>query len=407
MMSESTKSYSASNPFRPGMGLDPPYLADRGPELERFARYLAGFPSFPRNVRLTGLRGVGKTVLLYRCARLAERTGWVVIQRECSEHLRQERGFGLALVDDCRRAVEGAARFSTRAIAAFEATLQLLGGISVSLAGITVSLRRATRETTDLALEDRLFEALSAAAETVVAAGRSGIVLCYDEGQLLRDTRWLGQYPLSAFLSAVARCQRQGVPVMLLLGGLPTLTENLGLARSYSERMFQAEEIGALRPPEDLRAFTRPLLEAGREYQDQVAEAVRADTEGYPFYIQFYGALLWEATPWPDPVTTDVFRASRPQILAALDRAFFDARLARTSRGERSVLSAIAAGGSEATSLGDLRARMGASNRGVAQPIARLIDRGLVYRPARGQLAFSVPLFGDYLRRRGDLLEHR
>ncbi len=130
---------------------------------------------------------------------------------------------------------------------------------------------------------------------------------------------------------------------------------------------------------------------------------MRADTQGYPFGIQFYGALLWEATPSPEPITTDVFRATRPQILAALDRAFFDARLARTSRGERSVLSAIAMGGGEGASLGELRGRLHASNRGITQPIARLIDRGLVYRPARGQLAFSVPLFGDYLRRSGEV----
>jgi hypothetical protein len=107
-MIQPKRNHSATgiNPFRPGMGLDPPYLADRTSQLRRFDQYLTGFPDFPRNIRLTGLRGVGKTVLLQHYADLAEERGWVVVRRECSEHLQDESTFALALVADCRRAVE-------------------------------------------------------------------------------------------------------------------------------------------------------------------------------------------------------------------------------------------------------------------------------------------------------------
>ena len=94
------------NPYRPGMGLEPPYLADRQYQLLRFTRFLDGFPDFPRNVRVTGLRGVGKTVLLQRFAALAEDSGWVVVRRELGENLQDELAFGLALVEDCRQAIE-------------------------------------------------------------------------------------------------------------------------------------------------------------------------------------------------------------------------------------------------------------------------------------------------------------
>ena len=98
------------NPFRPGMGLEPPYLADRQYQLHRFARYLNGFPEFPRNVRVVGLRGVGKTVLLQRYAALAEESEWVVVRRELGTDLQDEAAFGLAVVDDCRVALDRVSR---------------------------------------------------------------------------------------------------------------------------------------------------------------------------------------------------------------------------------------------------------------------------------------------------------
>ena len=109
-------------PSQPGMGLEPPYLADRRDQLERFRQFLDGFPDFPRNLRLTGLGGVGKTVLLQRYAGVAVEHGWVVISGEWSERLRDERAFALALVADCRQAAEQTAR--TRRLKAAVAPLR-------------------------------------------------------------------------------------------------------------------------------------------------------------------------------------------------------------------------------------------------------------------------------------------
>src|SRR5260370_38714687 len=132
------------NPFRPGMGLDPPYLADRTPQLRRFDQYLAGFPDFPRNIRLTGLRGVGKTVLLQHYADLAEKRGWVVVRRECSEHLQDESTFALALVEDCRRAVEHSSRTGAmrmRSSTAARRALDMLGSLTISLEGWSLPMK--------------------------------------------------------------------------------------------------------------------------------------------------------------------------------------------------------------------------------------------------------------------------
>src|SRR6266571_2308728 len=322
MIASKSDHSEAANPFRPGMGLDPPYLADRAAQLERFTRYLAAFPAFPRNVRLTGLRGVGKTVLLQHYAAAAEARGWVVVRRECSEHLRSESTFALALVADCRTAVEHSSRalaLRQRSTTAARRALDLLGGLTVTLEGVTLAIKP----------------------------------------------------PASA--------ARQ-----------PEVLE---------DRMFQAELLDALRPPEDALAFVRPFESSDRGIDPEVVESVRDDTGGYPFHIQFFGASLWEACmPSPRIAYSDFVR-HRPAILRALDGAFFDARLARTSGLERRVLRAVAGSGENAA-LHVVRASLNLPNHRIQPVIADLEAKGLLYRPERGRLAFTVPLFGDYLRRR-------
>jgi hypothetical protein len=119
-----------------------------------------------------------------------------------------------------------------------------------------------------------------------------------------------------------------------------------------------------------------------------------------PWSRPYFGALLWEACSPSAPITIADFVRRRPTILRSLDSAFFDARLARTSGRERRVLRAIAAGG-ENTSLQAVRERLNLPNRRMQPVIAGLETKGLLYRPERGRLAFTVPLFGDYLRRGG------
>jgi hypothetical protein len=192
MQSKRNHSGAGINPFRPGMGLDPPYLADRTAQLARFDQYLTGFPVFPRNVRLTGLRGVGKTVLLQHYAALAEDRGWVVVRRECSEHLQSESTFALALVEDCRRAVEHSSRtgaLRVRSSTAARRALDLLGSLTISLEGVTLAVKPLTVAARQPGLlEDRLFQALELACEGAVEGRRPGVLLCYDEAHVLHDT---------------------------------------------------------------------------------------------------------------------------------------------------------------------------------------------------------------------------
>ena len=134
------------------------------------------------------------------------------------------------------------------------------------------------------------------------------------------------------------------------------------------------------------------------QWQCKFTDAIEPIGMRTPFHIQFFGALLWDAVPTLRTITLRDFQRQRPTILRALDHAFFDARLARTSGLERRVLGAVAAGG-EVASLQSVREGVNLPNRRMQPLIAELETKGLLYRPERGRLAFTVPLFGDYLRR--------
>jgi hypothetical protein len=186
--------------------------------------------------------------------------------------------------------------------------------------------------------------------------------------------------------------------VMLILCGLSPLLENLSRSKSYSERMFSIEELGNLRPPEDRAALVDPAARAGRRIEEEAVEAVLLDSAGYPFFLQVYGDALWLGSRG-ELITLADFRRLRPAILSGLDRGFFEARYLRASRNERGLLRRIAGEGESAT-VENLQRLSGLRNNQLQPLLRSLVDKGLVYRPRRGVVAFTAPLFGDFLRRR-------
>ena len=213
----------------------------------------------------------------------------------------------------------------------------------------------------------------------------------------MRERR--GELTLSALLAAVAAAQQRSVPVMLVLGGLPPLVENLARSKSYSERMFIPERLGNLRPPEDRAALVDPAVRHGRRFEDEVVDAVMEDSGGYPFFIQLYGDGLWNGSNGPT-ITMRDFRRLRPRILALLDEGFFESRYQRAGAVERRVLHAIADQGGESATVEMVQIRTGWSNSELQPRLAALVAKGLVYRPSRGRIAFTAPMFGAFLRRR-------
>jgi len=383
------------------MGTDPPYLGDRRSQLERFREYLDE-PGVPHNVLVTGLRGVGKTVLLNRYSDDAEATDWLIVDREWSEADTKPATFAQLILADLlhlARRLSLSERVKAAAGGLGKAALDLLGGLSVSYEGVEIGYQRGERRAAPRRLDDDLRQALSRVGELCATSDYAGCILRYDEFHVVEEKK--GWLTLSALLAAVAAVQQRGLPILLILCGLPPILENLARSKSYTERMFTLEHLGNLRPPEDRAAFSDPARALGRDYEEAAVAAVLRDTAGYPYFIQFYGDALWRGAPG-DTITLADYHRLRPDIQSVLDRSFFESRYLRTTARERTVLHAIARHQGEEASVREIQERTGLPNNVLQPTLWYLVRKGLVYRPTRGKVAFTAPLFGAYLRRRGD-----
>jgi hypothetical protein len=398
------------NPYSPGVGTRPPYLAGREQQLRRFERLLADYPEKRRNLRITGLRGVGKTVLLKEYERIARHHGWVVLRRDWSVRLCEETDFAIAIADYLREAVD-ALSLKAKIRNQVTAAMQTVGQIQVQLTeGVTVSVGPGAVGPVKSVLEDRLRIALTRVGALARTQGR-GVALLFDEAHSVYDRKHKRQYPLGALLSAIAAAQDDDddpLPVMLVLCGLPPLTGNIHAARSNAERLFRGEEIGNLplepQPPEDLSAAAQALVRPAKDitYTQGVAERIARDVDGYPYFLQWFGEALWEAADLDGTtaITAELYERERTAIQRDLDEEFFEPRYRDTRQADQSTLRLAASLGGERFTRADLAATTKRSTGALAQSLSRLIADNLLYRDDHAIYAYTAPMFGDFMRRR-------
>ncbi len=402
----------ARNPYQPGVGTTPPYLADREEQLQRFRGYLRDFPEKRRNVRLSGLRGVGKTVLLKEYRVAARERDWVVIRRDLTARLCHEQDFARAIADDLDTAIRA---FSTTAKlkAMLAGARAAVGEITVGLpGGVSVGVSPARPDSSSV-LEDRLGRALIRVGHLAAKANR-GVAFLYDEAHTMHDQPRRHQYPLGALLGAFVQAQDEEeppLPVMLVVSGLPPLVQNLQAARSHTERLFRVEELGNLsltparrdEPSPAALALIRPAADTGIRFERAVAERVAADVNGYPYFIQKYGEALWDAADAANlhAVDAKLYRSTRARIQDALDAEFFENRYLDAPRADQLTLRVAAALGGEQFEIAALAAQFQSRNANATQQsVNRLLKSNHIYRVSQGIYAYTAPLFGDFVRRK-------
>ncbi|MEX1156144.1 MAG: ATP-binding protein [Chloroflexota bacterium] len=381
------------NPFRPGNGVPPPYLAGRDRLLDTFEDWLLEEPPLHANWALTGLRGTGKTVLLGEFAARAERAGWLTLQRELGDRHRDDVRFAEALIEDCEALIG-----RTDAIAAIGQTIERgarwLRPKRISVGEISVDPSYAGSRP---APADVMRSAFGQLDSVLSHSERPGAILLYDEAHLLADDRSRERFPLSGLLAALGAVQRQRPRVRIIVSGLPTLSLNLKRARTYAERMFRHVVVGNLEADAAEEALAIPLAGSGRSFGLSLISEIVEQTAGYPYFLQFFGAFVCSRTGL-EHIELANFQRIREALLHELDLAFFEDRYEGATPVEQELLTAIAKAGGRSTIARLQRVVPAASNAGVM--LRRLIDRGLLYRPNRATYEFALPLFGAYLRRR-------
>jgi len=384
------------NPFRPGNGVPPPYLAGRDPVLNAFEDWLRESPPLHANWALTGLRGTGKTVLLGEFAARAERAGWLTLQRELGDRHRDDVRFAEAVVEDCE-ALIGRADAMAAVSQAIERGARWLRPRRISVGQISLDPSYAAEVS---APADAMRSAL-AQLDTMLSHGdRSGAILVYDEAHLLADDAGRERYPLSGLLSALGAVQREHQRVRIIVCGLPTLSLNLKRARTYAERMFRQTVIGNLEADAADEALAIPLAASGRSFGLSLISEITEQTAGYPYFLQFFSAFACSRIGLQH-IDLAAYQRIESALLHELDLAFFEDRFEGAPPTEQKVLEAMARETGPAT-LRRLRERL-ADVGNLDLLVRRLIERGLVYRTGRATYDFALPLFRGFIRRRRQL----
>ena len=381
-------------PFSPGAGAPPPELVGREAILEQARVLLARIKArrAEKSILLTGLRGVGKTVLLNEIERMAAKEDYRTLGLEAHE----EKSLAALLVPPLRKLlfdldrIAGAGDKAKRALGVLKG---FMDGIKVSLGDIEVGLdidpEKGAADSGDLESDlPNLFLSVAEAAEE----RRMPVALLIDELQYFNPKE------LSALIMAMHKMQQRQLPMILLGAGLPILPGLAGESKSYAERLFNFPEIGALSEADAFKALHDPTKEAGVDFEEAALKEIFRLTQGYPYFLQEWGYQAWNRAP-ASPITLQIVREATPIVIERLDQSFFRVRFDRLTGSEKRFLRAMAGLGPSAHGSGEVAEALGVKINSVGPVRASLIGKGMIYSPEHGNVAFTVPLFDEFMLR--------
>jgi len=391
------------NPYAPGAGQRPPELAGRDEQLEAFGvvleRVARGRPE--RSLVLTGLRGVGKTVLLNTLRSLAVRRQWGTGKLEA----RPDQSLRRPLASAAHQAVRELGHRDEDSVAHVLGVIRSFAerdaGPGARLRdkwhpGIDAPAVRGRADSGDIEIDlVELFTDLGGLAGDL----GKGIGIFIDE---MQD---LGPDDVSALCAACHEISQSSLPVIVVGAGLPHLPAVLSASKSYSERLFRYQRIDRLARDAADAALRVPAQEEDADLTDDALSRMYAVTGGYPYFIQAYGKAVWDLAP-ASPITAEDVDVAAPEAEAELAVGFFGSRFERATPGEREYLRAMADVAAsltdpddvESVPTSDVAAALGKKPQSLSPARDALLKKGLVYATERGRVAFTVPHFGRYLR---------
>jgi hypothetical protein len=382
------------SPFSPGAGAPPPELAGRDNILEQarvlLGRVLAKRPE--KSLLLTGLRGVGKTVLLNEIERMAQKEGYRTLLLEAHE----SKPLAVLLAPQLRRLlfeldrIAGAGNKVRRGLAVLKS---FIGAVRIKVGdidiGVDIEPEPGMADSGDIEVDlPGLFIAVAEAAEERGAA----VAILIDEIQYFESSE------LSALIMAMHKMQQRQLPLVLIGAGLPILPGLAGESKSYAERLFNFPAIGPLAEPDAIKALREPIEAAGEKIEVAALEEIYRLTRGYPYFLQEWGYQAWNHAA-ASPITLRDVRETTEIVTQRLDENFFKVRFDRLTPREKKYLRAMADLGQGPYRSGDIAVAMAVDIKTLGPVRASLIKKGMVYSPSHGDMAFTVPLFDEFMRR--------
>lgn len=390
-----------TNPYTPNAGAQPPAVVGRQDQLQRFELLLRRMEQgrTEQSMIITGLRGVGKTVLLGRFYDSAHQAGWIVIDEEIRKHddsdFRRNMGTWMRSV---LFALSPKVRWTERVrraaavVKSFSLTVDPDGSVT---AGLDVEAAEGIADRGSL--QPDLTELFVAVGEAAKSEGK-GVVLLLDEIQFLNRAQ------LEALISALHKTVQRTLPITLVGAGLPQIAELAGDAKSYAERLFVFPTIGHLEAGDAKRALNEPAISEGVKWSEDALTVAVSITEGYPYFLQELGSAAW-SLGGGDEIDKATVLLAEHVYQEKLDSSFFRVRLDRATEMQRVYLRAMAELGPQPQKAVDVATVLKRTSPQLAPTRAELINMGLLYTPEHGFAAFTVPHFDQFMKRAMPQLE--
>ncbi len=398
------KKIGFENPFKPGAGHKPPYLAGREHEKKEFLKLLEQ-GTILKNLILTGLRGLGKTVLLEEFKPLAIQEGWLWAGTDFTEATSvSEENMAIRLLTDLSLVTSSIAITVEQRRAGFGENNEQVS------ATLNFPALRAIYDSTPGLVLDKLKSVLEFVWPQIEGSKRRGIIFAYDEAQNLRDYDAKDQFPLSLLLDLFQSLQRKNMRYMLVLTGLPTLFPKLVKARTFSERMFHQIFLGPLNEAETSEAIRVPIQkqQCPVSFNQESITNIWMITHGYPYFVQYVCREIYDV--WVQALDNEGKVPGIPviEILRKLDTDFFSGRWAQVTDRQRELLQIVSSLDNCETEF-TVQEIVASPRNGedgdqfsgsvINSMLLKLAKNGLIYKNRHGKYSFAVPLLSDFIKR--------
>ena len=379
------------NPYRPGAGLMPTFLAGRDDYIEEIQDV---FEALKHNIPVqsfiySGLRGVGKTVLINKLYSIAEEKD--IFCKHIEVETRKD--FIAQIASFCQ--------IFLRELNRKEKAKHLIEKAIDSIKSLVVSFDSGNN-TFSLSLQERDFYTTSdlsmSLTEVFTSVGNAARVaetpICF----FIDEIQYMKKDELGALITAVHRVNQLGYPMMVIGAGLPKIKKMLSDERSYAERLFAYRDVGSLEDEQIYNAIIEPVKSFGVKYTDEALDKIADITSGYPFFIQQMCKIVYDNTDGKIIDITNV-ELSVKEFFKVLDNGFFKVRYERCSDAEKTFVFAMVDCDKLPCSISNISKYYGKNGKSISPIRAKLIDKGIIYPVKHGELDFTVPEFTGYIQR--------